>query len=204
MRAYRNGRTCLEIVSAYRRSTAYLQPDGHARFRHKVNRTIWLPVFRSVYRALQRPERLGSIEANWNKQYYLTVNSEFGNPYGSDWYDGGQIANFGINIHREPAGFWNQQLFYGWDGSSKTPGTKGTVLMNEPKTITAQWSDDSSIAFLNIGIIAALLVVASLGYSIMKKRVKSLSSQSSSDGKQMDSQDEASQIWNEYSEDKKK
>ncbi len=145
-----------------------------------------------------------SIDANWEKQYYLTINSEWGNPYGSDWYDGGQIANFGINIHREPAGFWNQQLFYGWDGSSKTSGMKGTVLMNEPKTIIAKWSDDSSTAFLNIGIIAALLVVASFGYKTMKKRVKSLSSQFSSDGKKMYSQDEAFQILNEYSEDRKK
>ena len=113
-----------------------------------------------------------SIEANWNKQYYLTVNSEYGNPYGSEWYDDGQAATFGIKVPREPAGFWNKQVFYAWDGSSNTPGMKGTTIMNGPKTITAQWSDDSSTSMLNIGIIAGLAVVVSAGYVVLKKRAK--------------------------------
>lgn len=117
-----------------------------------------------------------SIDANWIKQYYLTVNSEYGNPHGSDWYDEGQIATFGIKIPREPVGFWNQQVFYGWDGSSETPGMKGTTLMNGPKTITAQWSDDSSLSILNIGIIAGLGVVALIGFVLLKKKVKPNSS----------------------------
>jgi hypothetical protein len=114
-----------------------------------------------------------SIDAKWKKQYYFTINSEYGIPNGSDWYDEGQVANFGINLPRDPAGFWKQQIFYGWDGSFSTAAMTGAVLMNGPKIVTAQWSEDYSIAYLNMGIIGGIIAGASFAYIKFKKRSKS-------------------------------
>ncbi len=114
-----------------------------------------------------------SIDAKWKKQYYLTINSEYGIPNGSDWYDEGQLANFGINLPRDPAGFWKQETFYGWDGSFSTAAMTGAVLMNGPKIVTAKWSDDYSIAYLNMGILGGIIVGASFAYKKIKKQPKS-------------------------------
>ena len=110
-----------------------------------------------------------SLDAKWKKQYYLTINSEYGIPNGSDWYDEGQVATFGINIPRDPAGFWKQQIFYGWDGSFTTTSMTGAVLMNGPKIVNAQWSEDYSTAYLNIGIIAGIVVGGLFTYKKMRK-----------------------------------
>ena len=114
-----------------------------------------------------------SLEVEWKTQYYLTVNSEYGTPHGSDWYDEGQVATFGTNLPRDPVGLWKQRTFYGWDGSLKTTSMTGVVLMNGPKIVNAQWSEDYSIAFLNIGIIAGVIIGGSFAYRKMRKRTKS-------------------------------
>ena len=111
-----------------------------------------------------------SLDAKWEKQYYLTINSEYGNPSGSDWYDQGQVATFGISIPRDPAGFWKQQIFYGWDGSFTTTSMTGAVLMNGPKIVNAQWSEDYSTAYLNIVIIVVTGVGSFFAYKKMRKR----------------------------------
>jgi len=112
-----------------------------------------------------------SVTPNWNKQYYLTVNSEYGIPNGSGWYDEGQAANFGINVSRDPAGFWKQQIFHGWDGSFSSDLMTGAILMNGPKTATAKWQEDNSIAYLNIGIIFGVAIIGSISYKIIKKKI---------------------------------
>lgn len=113
-----------------------------------------------------------SIDAKWKKQYYLTINSEYGTPSGSDWYDEGQLANFNINIPRDPAGLWKQQIFYGWDGSFTGTSMTGAVLMNGSKQVTAMWHEDFTIAYFNIGIIAGTIAGGSVVYAKMKKLKK--------------------------------
>ena len=114
-----------------------------------------------------------SLDAKWKKQYYLTVNSEYGIPHGTGWYDEGQVGNFGTNMPRDPAGLWKQQIFYGWDGSFTTTAMTGAIFMNGPKTVSAQWSEDYSIAYLNLSIVASAIIGGSFAYKNIKKRTKS-------------------------------
>jgi len=112
------------------------------------------------------------LEGVWKKQFQLTVNSEYGIPSGTGWYNEGEVATFGTNIPRDPAGLWQQNTFQGWSGDIETQSNTGSILMNGPKTITAKWNTDYFIAFLNIGLISSTAIGGLLIYKKMKKGAK--------------------------------
>jgi len=109
------------------------------------------------------------IEGTWKKQYQLTVNSDYGSPTGSGWYAEGDLASFGTTKPRDPAGIWNQQIFQGWVGDSESTSLTGTILMNGPKTISAEWEVDYSVAMFNGFIIAIAVITGLLIYVKSKK-----------------------------------
>ncbi len=108
------------------------------------------------------------LEGTWKKQYQLTVNSDYGFPTGSGWYNEGDLASFGTNQPRDPTGIWNQQIFQGWIGDSESISYTGTVLMTGPKIVNAVWEVDYSIAIFNV----ALISIAALGGLIVYKKSK--------------------------------
>jgi len=71
-----------------------------------------------------------TVIVNWIAQYYLTVNSPYGNPQGEGWFNAGTTAS--------------------WSVTSPYPGTEGVryialdptsgeVLMDAPRTVTVVW-----------------------------------------------------------------
>jgi hypothetical protein len=85
--------------------------------------------------------------ANWQTQYFLTVNSTYDTPTGAGWYDAGSAAGFRVTTPvADGTGF--QYVFTGW--SSIDPGgytgtnNPGSVTMNNPITETANWKTQSS------------------------------------------------------------
>ena len=125
-----------------------------------------------------------TLEGTWKKQYQLTVNSEYGSPRGAGWYAEGDLASFGTTTPRETTGIWNQEIFQGWIGDSESTSLTGTILMNGPKTVSAEWKVDYSIAIFNGGIIAIAAVVGLFLYMMSKKGFgKNKSSKSDNDVK---------------------
>ncbi len=76
-----------------------------------------------------------SVEAKWKTQYYLKVNSQFGNTIGEGWYDQDSTATFSIRIPEEL-----QQVFTGWSGDSAATTKTVTIIMDSPKVVTANWT----------------------------------------------------------------
>ncbi len=76
-----------------------------------------------------------SVEAKWKTQYYLKVNSQFGNPIGEGWYDQDSTATFSIRIPEELP-----QVFTGWSGDSAATTKTVTLIMDSPKVVTANWT----------------------------------------------------------------
>jgi hypothetical protein len=77
---------------------------------------------------------------NWKTQYYLTVNSEFGNVGGQGWYDQGTSVSATIVslVAAEVDGA--RQMFNGWVGdASGVNSSSNLMLMDSPKTATANW-----------------------------------------------------------------
>lgn len=83
-----------------------------------------------------------TLTIEYDKEYYLDVNSGFGQPYGEGWYPEGDNASFGISSpDNEGAGI--QKVFFGWtgagSGSYTGSETNSTVVMNNAITETASW-----------------------------------------------------------------
>jgi hypothetical protein len=66
----------------------------------------------------------------WNTQYYLTVDSPYGNPQGEGWYDEGGIATWSVTSP------WPSDpgIRYVADRAS------GGAVMDAPKTVTVDWT----------------------------------------------------------------
>ncbi|MBN2413904.1 T9SS type A sorting domain-containing protein [candidate division KSB1 bacterium] len=75
--------------------------------------------------------------ASWKKQYYLTVNSGFGNPQGQGWYDSGATAAFSVTSPDVRGN--TKYIFLNWSGAYNGSETGHSISMNAPKTVTAAW-----------------------------------------------------------------
>jgi len=115
--------------------------------------------------ASQRPSsvRMDSphqIVAKYRKQHYLKVNSEFGDPRGDGWYNEGTTAEFSVAT---PSGFLFQQVLIGWTGDISTTSPQGKIVVDGPKTVTAQWRTDHTQLYVtvaaSVGVIIGLVVV---------------------------------------------
>jgi hypothetical protein len=79
----------------------------------------------------------GVFSANYKDQYYLHVNSDYGQPEGEDWYDSGSTAGISVNTPVEDAGI--KYVFNGWSGDYSGDTASASVLMDKPKTVSADW-----------------------------------------------------------------
>jgi len=106
-----------------------------------------------------------NVNANWKTQYYLDVQSVEGTVEGSGWYDLGRLVPISAKIPSKPAGTWTSNSFAGWTGDYDGASPNGRVIMNEPKTVIAEWKEDSTPGILNGIILAGVGGVAILIYS---------------------------------------
>ena len=59
-----------------------------------------------------------TVTANWQTQYYLTVNSTYGIPGGSGWYNSGTNASATVSPLTVPGAKGTQYIFTGWSGNT--------------------------------------------------------------------------------------
>ncbi|MGD0451654.1 MAG: hypothetical protein ABSA79_11460, partial [Candidatus Bathyarchaeia archaeon] len=92
--------------------------------------------------------------ANWNTQYYLTINSQYGNPTGQGWYAAGSQANIGTS-QTISHGTGARYAFAGWTGTGSGAYTgssaTSTVTMNSPITETASWQNQYLVTYTATG-----------------------------------------------------
>ena len=78
--------------------------------------------------------------ANWQLQYYLTVNSAgIGSVSGSGWYNAGSVADFGVSPSTVTSGSY-RYLFQSFSGAYSGSTIDPSVTMNGPVTETASWT----------------------------------------------------------------
>ena len=123
------------------KETAELDPDG----KPIGNQNIVLYVDRPV-----------NVTATWKTQYYLDVQTTDGKVVGGGWYDVGKIARIEVKTPSVQQDLWKALVFDKWSGDLEGISTKETILMNSPKTVTAEWREDSSPAIINSVIFAGL------------------------------------------------
>ncbi len=98
-----------------------------------------------------------TVTAEWNTEYLLTLNSEYGSPTGGGWYQEGSTANISIE---QSQGFLIRYIFTGWSGSYSGNEPSITINMDSAKTITAQWKTDYLYLYILIGGVAVLITIA--------------------------------------------
>jgi M6 family metalloprotease-like protein len=108
----------------------------------------------STLLSLQMSQPLDLV-AQFRKQFYLKVKSEFGNPTGGGWYDNGTRATFNVSspYYASPT---ERYAFDSWSGSqSREPGV--SVVMDQPRTMTAQWRRQLLVGIAVLGSDSQLL-----------------------------------------------
>ncbi len=77
------------------------------------------------------------LTVNFNARYKLTVNSTYGNPSGTGWYEEGMTAYFSVT---SPEVFGSTRyVFEKWTGDYEWDQPSGSIIMNRPVNIYASW-----------------------------------------------------------------
>lgn len=113
------------------------------------------------------------VQGLYRTEYYLNVTSAIGKTRGSGWYTKDSVVTFSVDPATVPGqgilGFLGEkQSFKQWVSSSSLLGIatqpQGSVVMNEPTTIKAEWEEDSS-SILSWALL--LLVVLVVGVVVL-------------------------------------
>ncbi len=98
-----------------------------------------------------------TVAANWDTEYLLTLNSEYGTTVGAGWYDEGATVSFSVTTEQ---GFLVRHIFAGWSGDFTGMGSTAEVTMDSPKVINAIWRADYTQLYILILIV--VLVVGAI------------------------------------------
>ncbi|MEM3381898.1 MAG: hypothetical protein QXQ11_07075 [Candidatus Bathyarchaeia archaeon] len=118
-------------------------------------------------------------KAEYHKEYYLQVRSDYGTPSGSGWYKEGSIASIEVEKELPLEGLMGflggKRIFDGWSGGVASRGNAADVNMDSPKTVAARWREDYSKPHTILALTAIIIVVASIAVyrssiAIIKKR----------------------------------
>jgi len=111
----------------------------------------------------------GEYTASYNTQYKLTVESPYGSPKGSGWYDSGSKATFSIDTND---GKIIQHIFTGWSGDYTGGEATAVVTMDKPKTVKANWQTNYVRLYLLIA--GLIIVVAGMMAAVMMRKRNTL------------------------------
>ena len=92
-----------------------------------------------------------SLNATWTLQYYLSIASSFGEPEGEGWYDSGSNADFSV-VSPIEYGNETRRIFLGWDGDFAGNELSGSILMDSPKRLLADWKTEYQLFFTTAGL----------------------------------------------------
>jgi hypothetical protein len=91
------------------------------------------------------------LSASWKTQYYIGVQSAYGNPQGSGWYDAGSQVPITI---QPQVNYDNKtrRVFTGWSGDYAGKESSITMVADNPKSLAANWITQYQLSFSVIGI----------------------------------------------------
>jgi uncharacterized repeat protein (TIGR02543 family) len=90
--------------------------------------------------SLERIISNGMYTADYDTERLLTVTSAYGNPQGNGWYKNTASADFSITELVELPD--TKYIFTGWSGDYSGDNAAASVVMTEPKTVTANWRSE--------------------------------------------------------------
>ncbi len=103
--------------------------------------------------------------ATYETQYQLLVDSQYGDAKGAGYYANGSTAVFSVTT---PVGFLIQQVFLKWDGDFTGTSSTGSITMDKPLRIHANWTTSYFQLYILVGVVAAVVIIAAL--LLMRRR----------------------------------
>jgi hypothetical protein len=92
------------------------------------------------------------VSALWTTQYELKMESEFGHASGAGWYDPSTQTTFGVDTLTIDTANDTRRVFTQWSGDATGSSQQGTVTMDGPKAIQANWKTQYLITFVTNGV----------------------------------------------------
>ena len=104
------------------------------------------------------------IEFEYNKQHYLSISSDYGNPQGEGWYNEGDTAIASIENSVSMVGLLGnlgaKKVFSKWDGDIVSTNPVSLIDMDTSTAVTAVWKDDFNLIYIEaIGIIGLIIIL---------------------------------------------
>jgi len=136
----------------------FLDDDVRAVFDH------WSDGVRSASRTAYLGSKL-DLSIVYVKEFLLTVQSNAGETAGSGWYPTGMNATFAtLDPLAVKSPLVDQRLRYvftHWSGDSNSTSPVAWTIMDRPKTVVANWSEDASEITIEYHLVVASLVLLS-------------------------------------------
>jgi M6 family metalloprotease-like protein len=92
------------------------------------------------------------VSAEWAPQYELKIESEYGHATGAGWYDPSTQVSFGVDTLIIDTGNDTRRMFTQWSGNAAGTSQQGTITMDGPKVIQANWRTQFLVAFVTTGV----------------------------------------------------
>jgi hypothetical protein len=92
------------------------------------------------------------VSAEWATQYELKLESEYGHANGAGWYDPSTETTFGLDTLTIDTANDTRRVFTQWSGDATGNSQQGTVTMDGPKVIRANWKTEYLVTFVTKGV----------------------------------------------------
>ncbi len=116
-----------------------------------------------------------NLSAEYEKEYYLNVNSSVGDTQGNGWYPSGSVATFSVPDSIYVPGILkiipDKYLFIKWSGDSDATTSVSKIVMLSTKTVEANWRlDETPRILILLPLIIILFDLTILGYIAKRRR----------------------------------
>jgi hypothetical protein len=92
------------------------------------------------------------VSAVWTTEYELTIVSEHGHTTGAGWYAPAAQAAYGVDTPIIDDGSGTRRVFRSWSGDAQGSALQGTIVMDTPKVVQANWGTEYRIIFKTRGV----------------------------------------------------
>lgn len=100
-----------------------------------------------------------SAQAQYKQQYYLTVSTDQGVPYGQGWYDAGSTAQIYVSTPVSTS-YGVSIVFNGWQGDLQSNSQSANVQMDKAKTVIASWRTDPTVLYVTVALVVVAVLLA--------------------------------------------
>jgi len=111
------------------------------------------------------PEYNTTLSVNFSTEFYLEIDSEYGDPFGQGWYVSSTIASFGVSVI-DTISNGSRAVFIDWHGSGNGSysGSLGqtTVVMSEGIKQTANWQKQHQLLVKIVPVPGGAVVLSPL------------------------------------------